>query len=119
MEIRIVTMAEFHKNGSKEPFLWNCAAAAARINRKAVYSVDIILEHFTGKVKKRKRGFKKRLRLTGQRPGVSPAFHALYSSFRRLISVPFSSAPMMRMAALIYSQISSTMTVPMEPYSTE
>ena len=25
-EIRIVTMAEFHKNGSKEPFLWNCAA---------------------------------------------------------------------------------------------
>ena len=43
MAIRIVTMAEFHKNGSKEPFLWNCAAAAARINRKEVYSVDIII----------------------------------------------------------------------------
>lgn len=41
VEIRIVTMAEFHKNGLKELFLWNCAAAAARINRKAVYSVDI------------------------------------------------------------------------------
>ena len=41
VEIRIVTMAEFHKNGSKEPFLWNCVATAARINRKAVYSVDI------------------------------------------------------------------------------
>ena len=38
---RIVTMAEFHKNGSKQPFLWNYAVAAARINRKAVYSVDI------------------------------------------------------------------------------
>ncbi len=34
-------MAEFHKNGSKQPFLWNYAVAAARINRKAVYSVDI------------------------------------------------------------------------------
>ena len=43
MEIRIATMAKFHKSGSKEPFLWNCAATAARINRKAVYSVDIIL----------------------------------------------------------------------------
>ena len=36
-------MAKFHKSGSKELFLWNCAATAARINRKAVYSVDIIL----------------------------------------------------------------------------
>ena len=36
-------MAKFHKSGSKELFLWNCAAPAARINRKAVYSVDIIL----------------------------------------------------------------------------
>ena len=36
-------MAKFHKSGSKEPFLWNCAATAARRNRKAVYSVDIIL----------------------------------------------------------------------------
>ena len=43
VEIRITTMAEFHKSGSKEPFLWNCAATAARINRKAVYSADIIL----------------------------------------------------------------------------
>ncbi|MGN8874613.1 hypothetical protein [Pseudoflavonifractor sp. HCP28S3_F10] len=45
VEIRIVTMAEFHKNGPFEPFLWNCAAAAARINRKAVYSVDISYDH--------------------------------------------------------------------------
>ena len=37
----IVTMVEFHKNSSKDPFLWNFAAAAARINRKAVYSADI------------------------------------------------------------------------------
>ena len=36
-------MAEFHKNGSFEPLLWNCAATAARINRKAVSSADIIL----------------------------------------------------------------------------
>ena len=43
VEIRIETMAKFHKSGSKEPFLWNCAATAARINRKAVYSVDIIV----------------------------------------------------------------------------
>ena len=34
-------MAEFHKSGLFEPFLRNCAATAARINRKAVYSVDI------------------------------------------------------------------------------
>ena len=26
MEKRMATMAEFHKNGSKKPFLWNCAA---------------------------------------------------------------------------------------------
>ena len=38
VEIRIETMAEFHKSGSKEPFLWNCAATAARRNRKAVTS---------------------------------------------------------------------------------
>ena len=43
VEIRIVTMAEFHKNGLFESLLWNCAATAARINRKAVYSVDIII----------------------------------------------------------------------------
>ena len=42
-------MAEFHKNGSFEPLLWNCAATAARINRKAVYSVDIILESMKNK----------------------------------------------------------------------
>ena len=46
VEIRIETMAKFHKSGSKEPFLWNCAATAARINRKAVYSVDIIIAPF-------------------------------------------------------------------------
>ena len=43
MEIHIAAMAEFHKNGLKEPFLWNCAAYAARINRKAVYSADITI----------------------------------------------------------------------------
>ena len=48
--------------------------------------------------------------------GVS-AFSSL--SLRRLISVPFSSAPMMRAMALRFSQISRTMTVPMEPYSRE
>ena len=42
-------MAEFHKNGSFEPLLWNCAATAAQINRKAVYSVDIILESMKNK----------------------------------------------------------------------
>ena len=42
-------MAEFHKNGSFEPLLWNCAATAARINRNAVYSVDIILESMKNK----------------------------------------------------------------------
>ena len=42
-EIRIETMAEFHKNGVSGPLLWNCAAAAAQINRKAVYSADIII----------------------------------------------------------------------------
>ena len=41
VEIRIVTMAEFHKNGLFDPLLWNCAATATQINRKAVYSVDI------------------------------------------------------------------------------
>ena len=49
VEIRIVTMAEFHKNGSKQPFLWNCAATAARRNRKAVSSVDIKIKAATGK----------------------------------------------------------------------
>ena len=46
VEIRIETMAKFHKSGSKEPFLWNCAATAAQINRKAVYSVDIMAVAF-------------------------------------------------------------------------
>ena len=35
-------MAEFRKSGAKEPFLWNCAAAARR-NRKAVSSADIMI----------------------------------------------------------------------------
>ena len=48
VEIRIVTMAEFHKSGLFEPFLWNCAATAARINRKAVYSVDISIRRRRG-----------------------------------------------------------------------
>ena len=48
-EIRMVTMAEFHKNGSKQPFLWNCAAIAAGRNRKAVYTVDIIIMDFPEK----------------------------------------------------------------------
>jgi len=50
MEIRIATMSEFHKNGGKEPFLWNRAAYAVRINRKAVDSADLIIEIFTRKV---------------------------------------------------------------------
>ena len=45
VEISIVTMAEFHKSGLFEPFLWNCAATAVPINRTAVYSVDIIIEN--------------------------------------------------------------------------
>ena len=44
-EIRITTMAEFRKSGSFEPFLWNCAATAARINRFPVYSAAIIIGH--------------------------------------------------------------------------
>ena len=40
-------------------------------------------------------------------------------SRRRSRSVPLSSAPMMSTIALMYSQISSTITVPMEPYSSE
>ncbi|WP_320843177.1 hypothetical protein [Evtepia sp.] len=43
VKIRIAIMSGFHKNSSKKPFLWNCAATAARINRKAVCSVDIII----------------------------------------------------------------------------
>ena len=31
------------KNKTIVLFLWDCAATAARINRKAVYSADIIL----------------------------------------------------------------------------
>ena len=45
-EIRIVTMSEFRKNSSFWLFLRNCAALAARINRFAVYSVDIIIRIF-------------------------------------------------------------------------
>ena len=37
-------MVEFHKKRAKEPFFGNCAAAAARIYRKAVDSVDIIVK---------------------------------------------------------------------------
>ena len=48
VEIRIATMAAFHKSGSKEPFLWNCAATAAQRNRKAVSSADIILAQLSG-----------------------------------------------------------------------
>ena len=43
MQLHIVTMVEFHKSGSFNPLLWNCAACAARINCKAVYSVSIII----------------------------------------------------------------------------
>ena len=49
MEIRIAAMAEFHRSGIKEPLLWNCAAAAAGINRFAVYSADIIIPAFPEK----------------------------------------------------------------------
>ena len=53
VEIRIVTMAEFHKSGSFAPLLWNCAAAAAGINRFAVYSVGIIILHLDKDCKKK------------------------------------------------------------------
>ena len=46
VEIRIVTMTGFHKNGSFEPFLWNCAGIAAGRNRRAVSSAVIIIGHF-------------------------------------------------------------------------
>lgn len=42
-----------------------------------------------------------------------------FSSLRREISVPFSSAPIMSVAALIYSHTSRAIAVPMEPYSRE
>lgn len=42
-------MAEFHKSASFEPSLWNCAATAARINRRAVYSVGINIRIKHGK----------------------------------------------------------------------
>ena len=49
VEIRMAAMAEFRKSGAKEPFLWNCAAAARR-NRKAGYSVImVILQIFSPK----------------------------------------------------------------------
>ena len=53
VEIHIVTMAEFHKSGSCAPLLWNCAAAAAGINRFAVYSVGIIILHLDKDCKKK------------------------------------------------------------------
>ena len=56
VEIRMAAMAEFHKSGAKEPFLWNCAAAARR-NRKAVSSAGIIIRSFGGKGK---RSFRRR-----------------------------------------------------------
>lgn len=42
-------MAEFHKSASFEAPLWNCAATAARINRRAVYSVGINIRIKHGK----------------------------------------------------------------------
>ena len=44
-------MAEVHKSGAKEPFLWNHAATAAGRNRKAVASADSILTAFRRKSK--------------------------------------------------------------------
>ena len=45
VEIRMAAMAEFRKSGAKEPFLWNCAAAARR-NRKAGYSYSFLIKIF-------------------------------------------------------------------------
>ena len=50
-KIRAAAMAEVHKSGSKEPFLWNRAATAAGRNRKAAASVDSILPAFRRKSK--------------------------------------------------------------------
>ena len=51
VEIRIVTMAGFHKNASFEAFLWNCAVTvSAQINRKTVYSADIKIKYFAFRV---------------------------------------------------------------------
>ena len=47
MKIRMAAMADFHKSGSREPFLWNRAAAAGR-NRKALSSADSILAKSAG-----------------------------------------------------------------------
>ncbi|MDY3985805.1 hypothetical protein [Dysosmobacter sp.] len=82
VEIRIVTMAEFHKTGFFEPFLWNCAAAAARINRKAVYSVDIIIaycfdkkRHISKKiVEKNRQNFSRMFVIFVQAPESFPHF---------------------------------------------
>ena len=41
--ICIIILAECYKDGMKKPSLWNCAAFAARTNRKAVCSSDIIV----------------------------------------------------------------------------
>ena len=67
VEIRIVTMAEFHKSGPFEPFLWNCAATAAGINRKAVYSVDIIIGQAVRKYRRKK-----------EMDGAWPSIHFTY-----------------------------------------
>ena len=67
VEIRIVTMAEFHKSGLSEPFLWNCAATAVRINRKAVYSVDIIIGQAVRKYRRKK-----------EMDGAWPSIHFTY-----------------------------------------
>ena len=76
MEIRIVTMAEFHKSGFSEPLLWNCAAAAARINRFSVYSADIIIltlfSYFNCVLPCL--GYHKLGTLTKNRAGFSPVF---------------------------------------------
>ena len=51
--------------------------------------------------------------------GSQGAHSSARASRRRARSAPLNSAPMMRTTAVRYSQISTTITVPMEPYSRE
>lgn len=72
------------------------------------------LEIARGKRKKGKSVFE--WKILGFLPGI---YRAPFFSRRRLIIVPLSSAPMIKVMALIFSQISSAIRVPMEPYSRE
>lgn len=81
-----------------------------------------ILEHFPAIVKKCTAEIQKIYGLdinlvpaaAAKKAGESPGLYSALS-FLRLISVPFSSAPIISIIALIFSQTSSTITAPMEP----